>query len=59
MITLLSKNNQGIFKVADYVNFIDLENKLAELFNDNFFRVLETNNQCMVDNVLYYIEVKK
>lgn len=59
MITLLSKNNQGIFKVADYVNFIDLENKLAELFNDNFFRVLEKNNQCMVDNVLYYIEVKK
>lgn len=59
MLTLLSKNNQQVFKIGEYTSFINLENRLSELFNDNFFRVLEKNNQCLVDDILYFIEVKK
>ncbi len=56
MITLLSKNKNGTKVIGQYINFIDLENKLAELFNNNFFRVLENKRVCEVDLTLYFLE---
>lgn len=56
MLTLLSKNKNGTKVIGQYINFIDLENKLAELFNNNFFRVLENKRVCEVDLTLYFLE---
>lgn len=56
MITLLSKNKNGTKVIGQYINFIDLENKLSDLFNDNFFRVLENKRFCEVDLTLYFLE---
>ena len=56
MLTLLSKNKNETKVIGQYINFIDLENKLPELFNNNFFRVLENKRVCEIDLTLYFLE---